>query len=416
MAILDRYNAMRNYNEAIYATSKDNLVNMLQNAIKNRTLPSVQLNAATQFIDSKDYSYASFARKIPITDKKEIFSDKELLRQALRTINQSVTIIPSAGSSGSQTTAFRMTTASASNEQTKVTQKIFENLRLDPKRTLLIKAYPAHMPTPPRINVLELGVRPELLPGLLDHFYEEYESIAIVALPQFVTYCIQHGYIQRKHAPKLYFLLGGANFPPAYPVFLSTKLGYEPKEVNRKVFSMLGVAEVGLGIGVFTEDLHLIRKKYSNPLAMPFYLNQDQFLVEFVDRKLVITPLSVERTIPLLRYWSGDYGAWSENQNKLFFVDPINIRDDGFLPARIENAILESKILNKFLTGVFKIGQKIISIETLTSPEEVPCEEILGEFKRSIPETKDFNLRFVHCLERQQTLTFNPIKKVSFYE
>lgn len=274
----------------------------------------------------------SFRRVAPLLDKHNTFGDFPIgALCAGGSLDGVRSILTSSGHSG--IFSFGVNTAenllrSARSIDTGL-QYLFG---VDERTTLLINALPMGVKVNTRATVLaETSVRDDMVYALVKKFGPEFDQIILVAEGSFAKKIVEdgaefHGIDWTRH--RVHVVTGEEGISENYRRYLEQRLGITDPEAPdaQVVASSMGVAELDLNIFHETRDTIRIRRAaHRNPqlrrrlfgddatfCPMLFVYYPHRTLVEELgvaqDRELVISMLSEEMKIPLLRYRSGDFG------------------------------------------------------------------------------------------------------------
>ncbi|MDB5989731.1 MAG: hypothetical protein JWQ10_1134 [Herbaspirillum sp.] len=209
-------------------------------------------------------------------------------------------------------------------------QYIFD---VDNRSTLLINGLPMGVKVNTKATVLaETSVRDDMIYALVKKFAPEFEQIIIVGEGSFIKKVIEDG--QEYHgidwkALRVHIITGEEGIAENYRTYIGDIIGADFDDPNGKiVMSSMGVAELDLNIFHETRETVSIRRMaHADPdfraklfgpntggcCPMFFIYYPHRCLVEELPatdeyNELVISMLSEEMKIPLLRYRSGDYG------------------------------------------------------------------------------------------------------------
>jgi phenylacetate-CoA ligase len=209
-------------------------------------------------------------------------------------------------------------------------QYIFD---VDNRSTLVINGLPMGVKVNTKAAALaETSVRDDMIYALVKKFACEFDQIVIVGEGSFVKKIIEDG--QEYHgidwkALRIHLITGEEGIAENYRTYIGNMIGADFDDPDGKiVMSSMGVAELDLNIFHETRETVKIRRMaHSDPdlrdklfgpntdgcCPMFFIYYPHRCLVEELPatneyNELVVSMLSEEMKIPLLRYRSGDYG------------------------------------------------------------------------------------------------------------
>lgn len=274
----------------------------------------------------------AFRRHAPLLDKHNTFGAFDIASLCLDGSLDGVrSILTSSGHSG----VFSFGVNTAENLQ-RSARSIDTGLQylfgVDEHTTLLINALPMGVKVNTRATVLaETSVRDDMVYALVKKFGPEFDQIVLVAEGSFAKKIIEdgaeiHGIDWRRY--RLHVVTGEEGIAENYRAYIEQRLGIEDPERpdSQLVVSSMGVAELDLNIFHETRDtIRLRRRAHRDPVLRdalfgPGTRECPMFFVYYPHRtfveehgveggtELVISMLSEEMKIPLLRYRSGDFG------------------------------------------------------------------------------------------------------------
>jgi len=201
------------------------------------------------------------------------------------------------------------------------------------RATLVINCLPMGVVFSSRcMTVATTSVREDMAIGLVQAFGDGYEQIILVGDPLFMKRLLDHGAAEavdwrRYHVSAI---VGEEIFGEHFRGYMAQELGLDlDRPEHGYIMSSLGVAELGLNLGFETPaTIALRRLAAGNPafacdvfgrdtgsgmsLPMVFTFDPERTFIEVVDAdddgygKLTISMLDPDRSIPLLRYQTGD--------------------------------------------------------------------------------------------------------------
>ncbi|MBB5017595.1 phenylacetate-CoA ligase [Chitinivorax tropicus] len=213
---------------------------------------------------------------------------------------------------------------------------------IDELSTLVINALPMGVKVHTRATVLaETSVRDDMVFALVQRFAGEFDQIVMIGEGSFIKRIIEDG--QERHGIdwsklRVHLVTGEEGIAENYRTYIGQLMGIEQLDQpgGRLIMSSMGVAELDLNI--FHETPHTItmrRLAHQDPslrkalfgvdtpfCPMFFMYYPHRCYVETRDAgtswpEVVISMLSPEMKLPLLRYCSGDYGNIFQHETVL---------------------------------------------------------------------------------------------------
>ena len=203
---------------------------------------------------------------------------------------------------------------------------------VDERRTLFINCLPMGVKVHTNATVLaETSVRADMVYAVVKQFGSEFEQIVMVGEGSFVKQIVEDGAEQLGiYWPRMtmHVVTGEEGIAENYRTYLAELLGIGDIDnpADRLIMSSMGVAELDLNIFHETREAVRIRRlAHKNPplrhslfgdvryCPMFFVRYPSRCYVETIDvgaghEELVISMLSPEMKLPLLRYRAGDFG------------------------------------------------------------------------------------------------------------
>lgn len=203
---------------------------------------------------------------------------------------------------------------------------------VDEISTLLINCLPMGVKVHTRATVLaETSVREDMVFAVIKKFASEFEQILIVGEGSFIKKIIEDGRDEHRiDWPRLnvHLITGEEGIAENYRSYVGALLGVDVDSPDSRIIgSSMGVAELDLNIFHETRDTIRVRRlAHGNPSVrkalfgtanafcpMLFVYYPHRCFVEEISvpgggSELVVSMLSEEMKIPLLRYRSGDFG------------------------------------------------------------------------------------------------------------
>ena len=275
----------------------------------------------------------------------------------------------------------------------------------------------------------ETSVRPDMACGLVEAFGSYHDQIIMIGETGFIKHLLELG-IQRGIDWKeslVHVILGEEMVAENARKYIEGILGTTPGNLETGLIGCsMGVAELGLNlffeIPPIDTIIRLRRALHDNlqlrqeilggdATTVPalFTYDPDRIYVEFVDDKLVITPLDPTRRIPLVRYTSDDEGQFlelSENvrpalesmgveYDVLRNLPIVMIRGRGqfatagsekVYPEEVKEGIYHDPKLAKLTTANFRLasGKPNAKVRIQLSPGVEPSDAITESFAQAI--------------------------------
>jgi phenylacetate-CoA ligase len=319
--------------EMIAASGERDALNAFRRVV--RTVPFYRRMIDEQGVDPAGIdSIEAFTTKVPILDKQNTFGSHVISElcvggnlDGVRSVLTSSGFLSGVFSFGVNTT--ENLARSAKSIDTGL-QYLFG---VDEKSTLLINCLPMGVKVHTRAAVLaETSVREDMVFAVVKKFAEHFEQIIIVGEGSFIKKIVEDGAEvhgidwSRLH---VHLITGEEGIAENYRTYLGELVGVDDYESpdGKIIGSSMGVAELDLNIFHETrETIRVRRLAHRYPVVREALFGKDhsycpmffvyyphRCLVEVLDRKgdageLVISMLSEEMKIPLLRYRSGDLG------------------------------------------------------------------------------------------------------------
>ncbi len=327
-----------------------------------KMLPSNQRDAIVQFKD-QPISYDQFAQ-IPLATKMALFGDESPLLSK-DTLARPRHFVPAAGTSR-DLLAFRFRDLESEATQfTRLAQLATGMWNIDPKSTLIVNAYPTGINVAPSYYAIDCGAKPEVVALALNSIGKRFSNVILVSQPHLLRYMAVHQMLPKAMLPNLFFAVGGTWVPPTYFQTLALA-GMSQEAIAKKVLCLYGIAEVGLGIGIGTPDLHALRGADTGQL---FHLGADMYFLEVVDGVLAVTTLDSQCPTPLLRYVTGDVGEILTQTNakssllRLWARPPRTGIKPPVTDMQVETVLHSSTSAWNHLTGTYLIKRDALHLE-----------------------------------------------------
>ncbi len=318
--------------------------------------------------------------------------DKQFISSAIHSLPlyKVRNIIPSSGSTGDNF-SFGLFGDTDLRRTSNTIDSILKNrFNAGHKKTLLLNMVPGAISIQSStVSVASIGVRTDTAISVIKSFGSSFDQMILVGEPLFLKSLIESGLkesVSWKYLP-LYIIVGGEWIPESYGNYLETFVG------PQRVLSIMGMAELGLNYFYETDETLMFRHLLSRDrdmlsrlfgdidfCPMTFAYDENEVYVESVIEtdsdlgSIVLTTVDPDRTLPLIRYKSGDTG-------EILSGEQINsiLKDFGHIP-------LISSPDTKFL-ALFGRGKNILNIY----PEQIK-EFIFNNWEIAATTTGNFRL------------------------
>lgn len=204
---------------------------------------------------------------------------------------------------------------------------------VDERRTLLINALPMGVKVHTHAAVLaETSVRDDMVHAVVQKYHDEFDQIIIVGEGSFVKKIIEDG--REKHSIdwekiRVHLILGEEGIAENYRTYMGDLIGTKDfcSREDKVIMSSMGVAELDLNIFHETFDtVRLRRQAHADPqlrkvlfgpdasfcpmffVYYPHRCYVEELILESGPPELVMSMLSPEMKLPLMRYRTGDRG------------------------------------------------------------------------------------------------------------
>jgi phenylacetate-CoA ligase len=354
----------------------------------------------------------AFCSRLPLLDKHQTFGKYPIHELCIGgNLNGVRSLLTSSGHSG----VFSFGVNTEENLQRSARsidmglQYIFN---VDELRTLLINALPMGVKVHTKATVLaETSVRDDMVYALVKKFKGEFDQIIIVGEGSFVKKIIEDGRDEHGidwEAIRVHLITGEEGIAENYRTYIGRLIGVEDFTDRRGkvVMSSMGVAELDLNIFHETYDTVLIRRLahhdatvrkalFGNdarfcPMFFIYYPHRcyvEEYSTNRERPEIVMSILSEEMKIPLMRYRTGDYGnRYSygavvkvleatghrfEPDLKLPFVSVygrgkfVETRHGRLYPEAVKEAIYAVPSLASRVTGNFRMATDPVGAATI---------------------------------------------------
>jgi phenylacetate-CoA ligase len=278
-------------------------------------------------------SVDAFKRLVPIIDKYDTFIKYENQISNLCVdgeLGDVVSVLSSSGYSG------RFSYGLISREEDKAGRNMLDlyldqRFQIEKRRTMLINCLPMGVKVASERTVVgDVSVRPDMAIALVRSFGKDFDQIIMIGENTFmkcmVELGLEKGIVWSDYNVRI--IVGEESFPETYRTYMASLISKDIDKADEIIVgSSMGISE--LGLSVFQESIDTIRirrkidsqpelrKKYFgdvnftpmifNYIPMVFYVEEhkkegDDF------PEFVLTPLSLKRRLPLIRYNTHDKG------------------------------------------------------------------------------------------------------------
>ncbi|PXX35321.1 hypothetical protein [Undibacterium pigrum] len=366
-------------------------------------------------------SIAAFREHAPVLDKHNTFGQHDIAELCLDGSLDGVrSLLTSSGHSG--VFSFGVNTRDNLQRSAKSTDLGLQYLfQTDDKSTLLINCLPMGVKVHTDATFLaETSVREDMVFAVIKKFSAEFEQVILVGEASFIKKIIEEGH--ELHgidwpSVQLQIVTGEEGIAENYRSYIAELIGLSDFDnPNGKLIgSSMGVAELDLNLFHETrETIRIRRLAHRNPALrralfgedtrccpMFFIYYPNRCYIETLDRddqqqELVVSMLSEEMKIPLLRYRSGDCGALFDYEQvvailrehdigltpdlKLPFIAVsgrgkfVDGADGRLYPEAVKEALYADKRIAATITGNFRMSQ--VEGETLVAVQLRPGRAI----------------------------------------
>ncbi len=271
--------------------------------------------------------------------------DKQFISSAIHSLPlyKVKNIIPSSGSTGDNFSFGLFGDTDLMRTSNSIDSVLKNRFNTGHKKTLLLNMVPGAISIQsPSVSVASIGVRTDTAISVIKSFGSSYDQMILVGEPLFLKSLIELGVkesISWQYLP-LYIIVGGEWTPESYGNYIETFVG------PQRVISSMGMAELGLSYFYETDETIMLRHLLSREgdvfkslfgdldfCPMIFAYDEKEVYVESVIEpdsnmgSIVLSTVSPDRTLPLIRYKSGDKGETLSG-------DHINrvLKDFGHIP------------------------------------------------------------------------------------
>jgi phenylacetate-CoA ligase len=299
-----------------------------------QTVPAYAQALADAHVDPRSVdSIETFVAKAPLLDKHNTFGAHPISALCVDGNLEGLrSLLTSSGHSG--VFSFGVNTRENVLRSARSIDAVLQYLfNVDERRTLFINCLPMGVKVHTNATVLaETSVRDDMVYAVVKKFAAGFDQIVMVGEGSFIKKIVEdgaerHGIDWRKLT--VHVITGEEGIAENYRTYLAELLGIDDIDnpADKFVGSSMGVAELDLNIFHETREAVRIRRlAHANPaLRQSLFGNKVRFCpmffvryphrcyVEAIDvgrehEELVISMLSPEMKLPLLRYRSGDFG------------------------------------------------------------------------------------------------------------
>jgi phenylacetate-CoA ligase len=388
---------------------------------------------------------ASFKKFVPITDKHATFCGDDLSTLCRGgTLDGVRSILTSSGHSG--VFSFGVNTAeNLANSARSIDTGLEYVFGVDQRSTLLINALPMGVKINTRAAVLaETSVREDMVFALIKKFANQFDQIILVAEGSFAKKIIEDGAdyhdIDWGRLP-VSLITGEEAIAENYRSYIASRIGVAKDDIGpqKLVMSSMGIAELDLNIFHETKDTIRIRRLAHHdpqlrralfgdgttvcPMFFVYYPTRcyvETNPTQHVPGELVLSMLSDDMKIPLLRYRTGDVGRTFKYgevvqilarhgyvlspELKLPFVAVygrgacVSLGDAELTPEEVKEALYADHVIASTITGNFKM--------TRADDGNVRIDFQLRKGKRRPPDAAD---RFLQNLANINPIAVKPV-------
>jgi phenylacetate-CoA ligase len=368
--------------------------------------------------------------ELPILDKASTFKRFEIEQLCIDgELGRLGTVLTSSGHSG--VFAFGLTETEALAPTTQAMDDLLDYLfAVRSQRTLLINCLPMGVKVPTQACTLaETSVRSDMVVGLVHAFGKHFAQIILIGEAAFIKAVLElgrrNGIDWKRH--RVHVVVGEEPLAENARKYIEHVLGLDLSKPERGlVISSMGVAEIGLNIFcevppvapliVLRRMLHedgALRQALLGPTsAVPSIFTYDprRVYVEFgPDGRLILTTLGSHVRLPLIRYVTGDRGAWLRVPDKLKATivrpglswsaldsvplvlirgrgDHATAGDQPVYPESVKEGIYHDAAVVELTTANFRLnsGAERVRIRLQLSPGVMPDRKLTERFAAGI--------------------------------
>ncbi len=328
-----------NFNEQSFENSKAALIHLMEESQK-ATLPNDKI---VSFLNSPR-KYSDFCRCFEPKTKQTVFFNQA---NFFRENSNPVEIIPSAGSSlGSISFRLESKDQQYPNSNADLIHFLANQLKVIPKQTLIIHAYPAPIQYPNDFSVLNAMARTDIVETFIKTYANHFECFVLVCQPLFLRQLIQRPDFLANISHKMSIVLGGTFVGNNQKKFIESSL----PQLRSPIVNLFGLAEVSPGLAVQWGHEEFFR------------FNPSKHFVEIIENQLIVTPLT-RKPIEIFRYVTGDIAEWAVNSAQFTLKGrKSNISKSTEIEEKIDQIIYCPQFA-QYLTGRARLSENIFYIE-----------------------------------------------------
>ena len=280
---------------------------------------------------SRIRSFSDFRREVPIIDKTSFFNRFPLEKiYPEMTSNSRGRIWTSSGTSRTFSIGYESPHAAANSTALDFMLHFF--FRVIERKTLFINCLPDSWPVPSRfVHYANVGTREDATVSLIKRLNGTYDQFILGGEPLLLKHIIEHAVDEGVDFSRTHVqcIAGGDYVPLSFKQYMSPLLNPSAEtEVQRqnRIYNVMGMAEFGVGVFFETTRTAGIRSAVSthknvaqkiapnrDTIPQIFQYNPFSTFVENLvnsdgDSTLVLTNLSKQSQLPLIRYHTGDTG------------------------------------------------------------------------------------------------------------
>lgn len=317
--------------DTLIKLSEKNVLSAFRRAAKRS--PSYRKLLALRQIDPDSIKdIKDFIGRAPFLDKKNTFQDNEILDLCLDgNLNEVKSLLTSSGHSGifsfGVNTLENLRTSSKS-----IDLGLHYTFNIDDKKSLLINCLPMGVKVNTSLTIAETSTREDMVWAVVKKFSHLFEQTIMVAEGSFLKKIIEDGKdlqgINWKKG-RFHLITGEEGIAENYRTYMADLMGMDPDNPSNSgiIGSSMGVAELDLNIFHETSDTVKLRRLAHKdqrfrealfgegtnicPMLFVYYPHRtyvEEIPAEFGQNHIVISMLSKQMKIPLLRYKTGDLG------------------------------------------------------------------------------------------------------------
>ncbi len=341
-------------------------------------------------------SREQFTRLVPILDKQGTFGTYTVAELCVEgDVGRPASVLTSSGHSG--LFAFGLYDPAGGQEEVERTDAALDMIfAVKTRPTLLINCLPMGVKVFTRACTLgETSVRPDMVTALVRQFSRHYEQVILVGEAAFLKCVLERGAAEGIdwHSLCVHAIVGEEPLAENARKYLEGLLGITPgRPETGLIGSSMGVAEIALNLMFELPPLIALRRRLhedaqlrtallgpdATVAPMIFTYDSERIFVEFDDAgRLLATTLDPARRLPLIRYATGDVGAFVPPAGVTAAVAMLGISADQ--AARMPIVLIHGR------------GQGVAAGQATVYPEQVK-EGIYADVKLAAMTTANFRL------------------------